>query len=102
MDPDRKEKWIEATGRQNWFPAKTSTICSDHFVEQDFLIKSGKKYLADTAVPKQKILHFLVSRYLFYFRITKKKVLKCMQFGHFYAFETLLLYRDSSEILLPK
>ncbi|CAG4954241.1 unnamed protein product [Colias eurytheme] len=31
-----KNKWIEATGRKNWFPTKHSLICSIHFHEDSF------------------------------------------------------------------
>ncbi|XP_026333360.1 THAP domain-containing protein 1-like [Hyposmocoma kahamanoa] len=57
QDPFRKEKWIEATGRQNWMPTKLSTICSNHFNENDFVISTkGFKYINNTAIPTQKIV----------------------------------------------
>lgn len=63
-DPFIKEKWIKATGRLNWFPAKSSTICSEHFHEVDFIVKkSGNKFIKDKAEPSKNILtlHSLVS-----------------------------------------
>lgn len=57
QNPFQKEKWIEATGRQNWMPTKSSTICSDHFNQNDFVIsKKGLKYVNTTAIPTQKVV----------------------------------------------
>lgn len=39
QDPIRKEKYIEASGQQNWMLTKLSTIYSDHFNLNDFDIK---------------------------------------------------------------
>ncbi|GBP90178.1 hypothetical protein EVAR_57518_1 [Eumeta japonica] len=51
-EPRIKEKWITATGRPKWFPTKTSTVCSAHFVDTDFAIKpSGKRYLNLESIP---------------------------------------------------
>ncbi|XP_047987790.1 uncharacterized protein LOC125227501 isoform X1 [Leguminivora glycinivorella] len=58
-DPFQKEKWIDATGRQNWMPVNSSTICSIHFSENDFLITAkGYRYLAKSAIPIKKIVIF--------------------------------------------
>ncbi|RVE49183.1 hypothetical protein evm_006190 [Chilo suppressalis] len=57
-NPNICKKWIEATGRENWFPTRTSTICSKHFDENDYAFKkSGYKYLNIGAVPHEKIVH---------------------------------------------
>lgn len=56
-DINRKEKWINATGRENWVPTKHNTICSDHFNTNDILItKKGYRYLSDEAIPSKKIV----------------------------------------------
>ncbi|KAH9631982.1 hypothetical protein HF086_016542 [Spodoptera exigua] len=39
-EPNAREQWIDVTGRGNWMPTKTSTICSKHFTENDFIIKN--------------------------------------------------------------
>ncbi|XP_026738561.1 THAP domain-containing protein 1-like [Trichoplusia ni] len=58
-DPIIKEKWIEATGRQNWRPSKLSTICTEHFENDSVLIsKKGYRYLDENAIPTQNILVF--------------------------------------------
>ncbi|XP_022818985.1 uncharacterized protein LOC111351319 isoform X7 [Spodoptera litura] len=55
-DPIFKEKWINATGRLTWFPTKNSTICSQHFKDEDFTIKkSGNRYLKDKTVPTRNV-----------------------------------------------
>ncbi|XP_045504401.1 THAP domain-containing protein 1-like isoform X2 [Colias croceus] len=54
-----KEKWINATGRVNWMPTKFNTICSAHFLNDDFLISNkGHRYIKPTAVPRLKIMHY--------------------------------------------
>ncbi|KAJ8725273.1 hypothetical protein PYW07_016231 [Mythimna separata] len=58
-DPFIKEKWIDATGRQKWMPTKSSTICSEHFEDQDKQIsKKGYRFLNDKAIPTKNILIF--------------------------------------------
>ncbi|XP_026745920.1 THAP domain-containing protein 1-like isoform X2 [Trichoplusia ni] len=50
--PERKTKWIEATGRgDNWFPQTYSVICSRHFTEDNFLAIKDRRRLMDSAVP---------------------------------------------------
>lgn len=61
-EPSIKEQWIDVTGRENWFPTKSSAICSKHFSENDFIIKkSGNRYLKPGALPRDKIVHIYTS-----------------------------------------
>lgn len=56
-DLNRKEKWIKATGRENWVPLSHNSMCSDHFNTNDiFISKKGYRYLTDTAIPSKKIV----------------------------------------------
>ncbi|CAG4957355.1 unnamed protein product [Parnassius apollo] len=50
-DPDIKEKWINITGRQDWFPTKNSRICSVHFQEYDFDETAKKRNLMKSSIP---------------------------------------------------
>ena len=34
--PKKRAQWIAAIRRQDWQPSKYSTLCSEHFIEQDF------------------------------------------------------------------
>lgn len=57
QEPTIKEQWIDVTGREHWMPTKSSTICSKHFKEKDYLIKkSGHKYLKCGAVPQENVV----------------------------------------------
>ncbi|VVC88092.1 unnamed protein product [Leptidea sinapis] len=47
-----KEKWIDATGRKNWFPTKYSTICSSHFSDEDFSESPKLRKLYPNVYPK--------------------------------------------------
>ena len=55
-DPDKKSCWIRASRRQNWTPNKSSLVCSDHFIKDDFrMMKEGqKKRLNPDAIPSFK------------------------------------------------
>ncbi|CAK1603904.1 unnamed protein product [Parnassius mnemosyne] len=56
--PDIRKQWIEITGRKDWIPTKSSTICSQHFNEDDFEVKNSKKrYLKNGAVPHVQIVY---------------------------------------------
>ena len=50
-------KWIEAVGRQNWFPSKTAVLCGRHFRSDDFILGQypsvglHRKVLKKDAVP---------------------------------------------------
>ncbi|KAL0841970.1 hypothetical protein ABMA28_014194 [Loxostege sticticalis] len=56
-DPNIREIWIDATGRGDWIPTKTSTICSRHFTIHDYSTKkSGNKYLREGAIPRENIV----------------------------------------------
>lgn len=58
-DPELRETWVEATGRVNWKPAKTSTICSAHFDDKHFMIKNKhRRSLCIDAVPTLNVLSF--------------------------------------------
>ncbi|CAG4954238.1 unnamed protein product [Parnassius apollo] len=59
MDDIRKQ-WIEITGRKDWIPTKSSTICSQHFNEDDFEVKNSKKrYLKNGAVPHVQVVYIV-------------------------------------------
>lgn len=59
-EPRLKEQWIDATGRTDWMPTKTSTICSKHFSEKDYVPKkSGHRYLKSEAIPQEKVVRIL-------------------------------------------
>ena len=38
-DKERRQKWIAAMKRSNWIPTKYSGICSDHFINSEYLRK---------------------------------------------------------------
>ncbi|KAM4051919.1 uncharacterized protein ACNLHF_026860 isoform 1-T2 [Anomaloglossus baeobatrachus] len=40
-DPDRLSKWVLAIRRKDWNPCASSRICSDHFTENDYMIRPG-------------------------------------------------------------
>ncbi|XP_069820570.1 uncharacterized protein [Dendropsophus ebraccatus] len=40
-DPDRLSKWVIAIRRKNWKPSASSRICSDHFTEDDYMLRPG-------------------------------------------------------------
>ncbi|CAG4951983.1 unnamed protein product [Parnassius apollo] len=45
---------------KNWVPSKSSTICSKHFTESDFLISNrGYHYLKTSSVPTKNILSYI-------------------------------------------
>ncbi|CAK1581363.1 unnamed protein product [Parnassius mnemosyne] len=50
-DPDIKEKWINLTGRQDWFPTENSRICSIHFHENDFNVTAKRCNLMKSSIP---------------------------------------------------
>ncbi|XP_014241490.1 THAP domain-containing protein 2-like isoform X3 [Cimex lectularius] len=35
-DPERRKKWIAAIKRKDWFPSKSSVLCSAHFRKEDY------------------------------------------------------------------
>ena len=48
---DRRDHWIQATGRKDFQPAKHDVLCSDHFVADDFEQGARKSKLMATAMP---------------------------------------------------
>lgn len=55
-DPHLKERWINSTGRKDWMPTKSSTFCSKHFMESDYIPMNNKKrVLKPGAIPTQAI-----------------------------------------------
>ncbi|CAB3247114.1 unnamed protein product [Arctia plantaginis] len=50
-DPDIKEKWMNITGRQDWFPTENSRICSVHFTEDDFDVTAKRRNLRKSSIP---------------------------------------------------
>ncbi|XP_063914519.1 THAP domain-containing protein 1-like isoform X2 [Zophobas morio] len=50
-DPELKTKWLQAMRRLNYVPSNTARLCSQHFLETDFIIQFGKKLLKNGAVP---------------------------------------------------
>ncbi|XP_073403200.1 uncharacterized protein [Dendrobates tinctorius] len=42
-DPCRLAKWVLAIRRKHWNPCASSRICSDHFTENDYMIRPGAK-----------------------------------------------------------
>ncbi|KAG8594555.1 hypothetical protein GDO81_001247 [Engystomops pustulosus] len=40
-DPDRLSNWVMAIRRKNWKPSASSRICSDHFTENDYMLRPG-------------------------------------------------------------
>lgn len=57
-DPVRREKWVEIIRllrkETDWLPTKRTTICSNHFRDQDKIgpkNDSGIVYLSNEAVP---------------------------------------------------
>ncbi|KAF9414775.1 hypothetical protein HW555_007407 [Spodoptera exigua] len=56
-DPPIRKLWIETTGRIDWIPTKCSTICSQHFDDENYITtKSGKKNLRPGAYPHKYIV----------------------------------------------
>ena len=51
-DQDQLQKWLKAIRREGWFPTQYSYICSEHFLESDFIQRTGIcKRLKQDAVP---------------------------------------------------
>ncbi|XP_045494395.1 THAP domain-containing protein 1-like [Colias croceus] len=59
-NPNIKEKWIKATGHNDWFPTKYSTICSKHFSEASFVKGKKLRLLKKTAYPTIDILKTII------------------------------------------
>jgi len=51
--PELLKKWLHQTKRKNFTPTKYSRLCSEHFVDDDYLIRPGSdvKLLKDNAFP---------------------------------------------------
>ncbi|CAH2328771.1 THAP domain-containing 1-like [Pelobates cultripes] len=52
-NPEKLAKWIAAVRREKWTPTIYSRLCSDHFTEQDYMLRPGASspYLRTDAVP---------------------------------------------------
>ena len=50
-DQERRSNWIKAVSRDQWEVSSVSRLCSDHFIESDFIEHPGHRYLKNTAVP---------------------------------------------------
>lgn len=50
-DANIKEKWINATRRDNWMPSKHSVICSRHLSEDCFIYMKNRRRLLKSAIP---------------------------------------------------
>uniref|UniRef100_A0A8C5MN49 THAP-type domain-containing protein n=1 Tax=Leptobrachium leishanense TaxID=445787 RepID=A0A8C5MN49_9ANUR len=52
-DPDKLLRWMAAVRREKWTPSIYSRLCSDHFTEQDYMLRPGASspYLRTDAVP---------------------------------------------------
>ena len=51
-DQHQVQKWVTAVRREGWLPTKHSCICSDHFLQSDFVKNTGiYKRLKKDAVP---------------------------------------------------
>ena len=51
-DQHQVQKWVTAVRREGWLPTKHSFICSDHFLQSDFVQNTGiYKRLKKDAVP---------------------------------------------------
>ncbi|XP_022121718.2 THAP domain-containing protein 6-like [Pieris rapae] len=52
-----RKLWIETTGRIDWIPTKCSTICSQHFDDDNYITtKSGKRNLKSGVYPHKYIV----------------------------------------------
>lgn len=104
-EPNAREQWIDVTGRENWMPTKTSTICSKHFTENDFIIKkSGYRYLKPGAIPREQIVkicscslvsfvfHIAHSTPIFYTPFIINKSDSCIQNVRINSFCFILLF----------
>ncbi|XP_047984915.1 THAP domain-containing protein 1-like [Leguminivora glycinivorella] len=52
-NPEIKEKWMDITKRENWFPTEFSVVCSRHFTEDCFYTVKDRRRLFKTAIPTQ-------------------------------------------------
>ena len=51
-DQDQLQNWLQAIRREGWFPTQYSYICSEHFLESDFIQRTGIcKRLKQDAIP---------------------------------------------------
>ena len=50
-DQERRSNWIKAVSRDQWEVSPESKLCSDHFVESDFIESPDHRWLKNTAVP---------------------------------------------------
>ena len=38
---EARARWVQAGGRENWIPTKSSRLCSDHFTADDYQMRRG-------------------------------------------------------------
>ena len=57
-DPGVRSHWIRASRRRDWIPPRFSSVCSEHFIRDDFKIKTTKgqkkRFLKAGAIPSFK------------------------------------------------
>ena len=46
-DLDRRNKWIAAVNRKNWYPTEHTVICSEHFIDGQ---KSNNQFAPNSTV----------------------------------------------------
>jgi len=50
-DKKRRRAWAKAVKRKKWRPSDSSTLCSDHFTEENYVRLEGRKLLKKDAIP---------------------------------------------------
>ena len=53
-DDARKKVWIDSL-QLECEPPKHARLCSEHFLESDFYVRGGKKYLVSTSIPTRSV-----------------------------------------------
>ncbi|KAK0061405.1 THAP domain-containing protein 4, partial [Biomphalaria pfeifferi] len=54
-DPVLRKKWIIKTKRANFNPSSTAALCSDHFNETDFELRTRPSFLRSILLPEEQI-----------------------------------------------
>ncbi|XP_049861608.1 THAP domain-containing protein 1-like [Schistocerca gregaria] len=52
---DLLKQWVIATRRKGFTPTRASSLCGDHFLEEDYLVRPGtsRRHLKPDEVPSQ-------------------------------------------------